>query len=173
MKAEPGPRIAVLGLGNLMRTDDGVGVHAIQRLAESKELPPGIEVIEGGTMGLDLLPRLEGLTHLLAIDAVDFGAPPGTLSRFADEDLATLPVAKSVHLLGFSDLISALRLLERAPRVIVLLGMQPKSTGWGITLSPAVATALDRLLDAALSEIAGWLEAEPAEPAICRDANHI
>jgi hydrogenase maturation protease len=173
MSLAAGPEIAVLGLGNLMRTDDGAGVHAIQRLLGSGRLPPGVEVIEGGTLGLDLLPRLEGVSHLLAIDAVEFGAPPGTLARFANEDLQALPAGKSVHLLGFSDLLNGLHLLGRAPREIVLLGVQPKSTYWGITLSPQVAAALDKLIDAALFEIARWLRAEPAELALSRDANHI
>ena len=158
MNLEVSSTIGVLGLGNLMHTDDGVGVHAIRRLAESGRIPSGIEAIEGGTLGLHLLPRIETLTHLLAIDAVDCGAPPGTLSRYTSEELLTLPAAKSVHLLGFTDLLSALRLLGRAPSEVVLLGVQPESTEWGVALSPAVAAVLDNLLEAVLSEIAGWLQ---------------
>lgn len=161
------PRIAVLGLGNLMRTDDGVGVHAIRKLIDNRSMPPGVEVIEGGTLGLDLLPRVEELTHLLAIDAVDFGAPPGALSLFANQGLLTLPVGKSAHLLGFSDLLGALRLLGREPREVVLLGVQPQSTEWGVTLTPMVAAAFDDLLEAALSKLTGWLQPEPARPAPC------
>ncbi|MBV8116165.1 MAG: HyaD/HybD family hydrogenase maturation endopeptidase [Silvibacterium sp.] len=172
MKTEARPEIAVLGLGNLMRTDDGVGVHAIRILLASGRLPPGVEAIEGGTLGLDLLPRLEGPTHLLAIDAVDFGAPPGALSRFAGQELLNLPAGKSVHLLGFSDLLNALYLLGRAPREVVLLGVQPESTGWSVTLSHPVAAVLDDLLATALAEIHGWLEGAPAGMALSGDANH-
>ena len=173
MNMDVNPKIAVLGLGNLMRTDDGVGVHTIRRLAESGRVSPGIEVIEGGTLGLDLLPRIEGMTHVLAIDAVEFGAPPGTLCRFANRELSALPTGKSVHLLGFSDLVSALRLLGEAPSEVVLLGVQPESTDWGVTLSPAVAAALNDLVEAALFEIGEWLESETAGPPLYRDANHI
>ena len=109
-------------------------------------------------MGLDLLPRIEGLSHLLTIDAVEFGALPGSLCRFANEEVAALPTAKSVHLMGFSDVLGALRLLGRGPREVVLLGLQPESTFWGVTLSPKVAAALDDLLEVALAEIAGWLQ---------------
>lgn len=172
MNLEASPKIAILGLGNLLLTDDGVGVHAVRRLADSGRVPHGIEVIEGGTMGLDLLPRIEGLSHLLAIDAVEFGAPPGTLFRFANEDLATVPTGKSVHLLGFSDLLGALRLLGCGPREVVLLGLQPESTVWGVTLSPKVAAALDDLLEAALSEVARWLDTAPARLTLYRDAYH-
>lgn len=154
------PRVAVLGLGNVLRSDDGVGVHAIRKLIENRSVPLGVEVIEGGTLGLDLLPRLEKFTHLLVIDALDFGARPGVLSRLANQDLLTLPVGKSAHLLGFSDLLAALRLLGRVPREVVLLGVQPESTDWGIMLSASVAAAIDYLLDAALSEITLWLDAD-------------
>jgi len=149
--------IAVLGLGNLLRSDDGVGIHAIRRLEEDGRVPPGIEVIEGGTLGLDLLPRLQGITHLLVLDAVDTRSNAGTRSRFADAELDHLPVGKSVHLLGFADLLGSLRLLEQAPAKVVLLGVQPESTEWGVALSPAVNASLDPLLDAALAQISDWV----------------
>ena len=155
-------RIALLGLGNLLRTDDGVGVHAIRKLIDDRSVPPGVEVIEGGTLGLDLLPRVEELTHLLVIDAVDVGARPGALTRFANHDILALPVGKSSHLLGFSDLLAALRLLGREPHEVVLLGVQPQSTEWGVTLTPTVAAAFDDLLEAALSSLNGWLQLAPA-----------
>jgi hydrogenase maturation protease len=156
MSVEARPEIVVLGLGNLMRTDDGVGIHAVRRLAESGRLPSGVRVIEGGTLGLDLLPHIEGTTNLLAIDAVEHGMPPGSLSRFANKELSTLPTGSSAHLLGFSDLISALRLLGAAPRDVVLLGVQPQSTDWGIKLSPCVSAGLVDLLEVSLSVVAGW-----------------
>lgn len=160
MTEEASSGIAVLGLGNLMRSDDGVGVHAIRRLLESGRLSSGVEVIDGGTLGLDLLPRIEGVSRLLTIDAVEFKAPPGTVRRFLAGDLARLPIGKSVHLLGLTDLLSALRLLGHAPSEVVLLGIQPESTEWGIGLSPSVAGAFDDLIGAALAEIAGWLQPE-------------
>lgn len=157
---DPQANIAVLGLGNLMHADDGVGIHAMRRLLESGRLPPKIQAIEGGTLGLDLLPRLEGMTHLLALDAVDIGAAPGTLSRFTNQDLSTLRTAKSVHLLGFSDVLNALRLLGQAPDEVVLLGIQPESTDWAVELSPSVFAAVDSLLEATFSQIACWTEHE-------------
>jgi hydrogenase maturation protease len=150
----------VLGLGNPIRTDDGVGVHAIRKLAAEKLLPPDVRIIEGGTLGLDLLPCLRGVTHLLAMDAVDTGTAPGTLSRFADEELANLPMGKSVHLLGFADLLGAMNLLDSAPRAVVLLGLQPKSTYWGTTLSPEVEAKLRDIIEAVRSEISNWMVRE-------------
>lgn len=157
------PRIAVLGLGNLMRADDALGMLAVQRLRMDPRLPPSVLLIEGGTLGLDLLHPLEGITHLLALDAIESGVPPGTLLRFAGTDVDLLPIGKSVHLLGFSDLIGALRLTGSAPREIVVLGLQPQVIGWSTELTVAVAAALPDLIDAALDQIAAW--SEDASPA--------
>lgn len=150
------PRIAVVGLGNLMRTDDAVGMIAVDRLRLDFQLPAGVILIEGGTLGLDLLHPLTGVTHLLALDAIDAGAAPGTLLRFAGDEIANLPASKSVHLLGFSDLIGALRLTGEAPREIVVLGVQPETIAWGTRLTDTVHTALSGLIDAALRQVAEW-----------------
>jgi len=150
--------IAVLGLGNLLRTDDGGGIHAIRRLQGDSRLPEEIELIEGGTMGLSLLPPIQGITHLLVLDAVDAGVGAGTLLRFANRDIDRLPLAKSVHLLGFADLLDSLRLLGQAPAEVILIGVQPGSTDWGVTLSPAVEVTLGQLVEAAFFQIAAWLE---------------
>jgi len=134
-------RIALLGLGNLMRTDDAVGMLTLQTLAGSNLLPPEVRVIEGGTLGLDLLDSLRGISHLLVLDAVDTGIAPGTLLRFEGQQVDDLPVSKSVHLLGLSDLMGALRLIDAAPEKVVLLGVQPASTDWGTVLTPEVEPA--------------------------------
>lgn len=161
------PRIAVLGLGNLMRADDALGMLAIQHLRSDPRLPPSVLLVEGGTLGLDLLHPLEGVTHLLAIDAIESGVPPGTLLRFAGTDVDLLPIGKSVHLLGFSDLIGALRLTGSAPLEIVVLGIQPQVIGWSTEVTSAVAAALPELLEAALDQIAAWSEIALSPPAAC------
>lgn len=149
-------QIRVLGLGNLMRTDDAVGMLAARRLAEETRFPREIEVIEGGTLGLDLLHALYGISHLLVLDAVDTGAAPGTLIKFVGEELANLPTSKSVHLLGLADLINVLRLMEAPPMDIILLGVQPESTDWGTALTPTVEVAQKDLVEAALRQITRW-----------------
>ena len=167
-------RIAVLGLGNLMRTDDAVGMLATERLRRDFRLPPEVAIVEGGTLGLDLLYPLEGVTHLLALDAVETGAPPGTLLRFEDDAIRGLPIAKSVHLLGFADLLDAMRLIGSAPRKIVVLGVQPEIVGWGTALSKAAAAALPRLVEAAAAQVTAWhaerTEPEAPLPLCCKDA---
>lgn len=151
-------RIAVLGLGNLMRADDAVGMLAIQRLRIDPRLPASVLLIEGGTLGLDLLYPLDGVTHLLALDAIESGAAPGTLLRFAGSDIDLLPVAKSVHLLGFSDLLGALRLIDSAPREVVVLGVQPQVIGWSTVLTACVDAVLPELCNAAIQQIEEWTQ---------------
>ena len=163
-------RIGLLGLGNLMRTDDAVGMLTLRSLAEDLRLPPEVLVIEGGALGLDLLDSLRDVSHLLAIDAVDTGVAPGTLVRFEGDELASLPVSKSVHLLGFSDLMGVLRLIGAAPTKVVLLGVQPESTDWGTVLTPAVEAAQKSLVEAALRQIQSWLQEVSAvmpSPVLC------
>jgi hydrogenase maturation protease len=149
-------KIAVLGLGNLMRTDDAVGMIVVQLIRADKRFPTDLRLIEGGTLGLDLLEDLRGISHVLAIDAVDTGAASGTLSKFCGPDLADLPIGKSAHLLGFSDLMNVLLLMNAAPREIVLLGVQPESTDWGTELTSAVGAAQGPLIEEALRQIEGW-----------------
>jgi hydrogenase maturation protease len=150
--------VRVLGLGNLMRTDDALGMLASRKLAEDVRFPQEIEVIEGGTLGLDLLHAVHGISHLLVMDAVDTGATPGTLMKFSGEELVGLPTSKSVHLLGLADLMDVLRLMEASPTEVVLLGVQPESTDWGTDLTPAVEAAQGALVEAALKQVTEWKE---------------
>src|SRR5579862_3629010 len=101
----------VLGLGNLVHADDGLGVHAIQRLTEDSRVPPGVVLMDGGTQGLGLLPHISTFERLLVLDAIDVGVPPGTLARLEGAALKNMPGKPSVHQLGFADLLAALELL--------------------------------------------------------------
>jgi len=150
-------RIIVLGLGNLIRSDDGVGIHAIHELFRDSRIPENVELLDGGTLGLQLLPAIEDATHVLAIDAINTGADPGTIVRFDISEIEPLPGTPSVHQIGFSDLLAALRLLEKFPEQMVLLGVQPEETGWGEKLSGVVQAALPALIEVALDELHKWI----------------
>jgi hydrogenase maturation protease len=150
------PRIAVLGLGNLMRADDAVGMLALQRLRADPRFPDSVPLIEGGTLGLDLIYPLDGFTHLLALDAIDAGVRPGTVLRYSGDAIADLPISKSVHLLGFSDLIGSMRLMGNAPVELVVLGVQPKTIGWSTELTAPVQAALDLLIERVIDQIGQW-----------------
>ncbi len=150
-------RLVVLGLGNLIRSDDGVGVHAVRLLAQDPRFPSHVQVVEGGTLGLALLPAIEDASCLLALDAVNTGTVPGTVMRFEMSELKPLPGSPSVHQLAFADLLEALRWMDKTPRKIVLFGVQPAQTGWGTTLSQEVEAALPQLIRAALEELELWM----------------
>jgi hydrogenase maturation protease len=148
--------VAVLGLGNLVHTDDGVGVHAIHHLQRDPRVTLGVVLLDGGTQGLSLLPHISGFPRLLVIDAVDVGERPGTLVRFEGKALDGLPGKASVHQLGFADLMVALKLLGESPQEVVVMGVQPLSTEWSTELTVPVREALPALLDAVIGQLEIW-----------------
>jgi hydrogenase maturation protease len=146
----------VLGLGNLVHSDDGLGVHAVQDLQQDPRVPRDVVLMDGGTQGLALLPHISAFQRLLVIDALDVGEPPGTLVRVEGKALQNLPGKASVHQLGFADLMVALELLGESPEEIVLFGVQPLSIDWGTELTAPVREALDRLPDLVIEQLARW-----------------
>lgn len=152
------PGTLVIGLGNLVHSDDGVGVHAIHRLQTDPRVPPEVSLIDGGTQGLSLIPHISGFPRLLVIDAVDVGEEPGTVIRMDGQALDGLRGKPTVHQLGFADLMIALKLLGDPPEEVVVLGVQPLSTDWSAELTPPVQAALDRLPDLVLAQLEAWSE---------------
>ena len=157
--AAPGdaPRgVLILGLGNILLGDEGLGVRAAERLAELYELPEGVDVVDGGTTGFDLIEVLADRDRVIVLDAVDDDAGPGALVRL---DQSAIPVGwttkQSHHQLGLGDVLAALTLLDLAPHAITVLGLVPVDLELGLALSPAVAAQLDTLVDAAVAELGG------------------
>ena len=147
----------VLGLGNILLSDEGLGVRVVERLRKSYRFPPEIRVMDGGTLGLDLLSYLEGVDQLLVIDALEMGEEPGTITRLVgDEVPASLSVKISPHQMGLADLLAAARLQGLYPQEVVLLGIQPGSIDTGLDLSPPVEAQVDRVIDEIVMELKGW-----------------
>ena len=149
-------RTLVLGLGNLVHSDDGVGVHAIERLQHDSRVPAATVLMDGGTHGLGLLPHVSGYQRLLVIDAVDVGEAPGTIVRLEGDALRNLPGKPSVHQLGFADMLVALNLLGGAPEEVVVIGVQPQSTEWSVELTPCVCKSLDELTTLVIEQLQVW-----------------
>ena len=149
-------RTVVVGIGNLIRTDDGLGVHAIERLRRDLRVPTGVTLIDGGTQGIELISDISDSTHLLLLDAIHVGEPPGTLIRMVNEELRGLPCAASVHQVGLADLLATLPLVSEIQREIVLLGAEPASTDWGTELTVPVQAAFGSLIDAAVEQLLLW-----------------
>ena len=146
----------VLGIGNVVHSDDGAGVHAAKCLRESKEQFEGTTVMEGGTLGLELLPYLQSASRVLLLDAIDVGATPGTIVCLRGDAITGLKGNWNVHQLGVADLLSALRLVREEQPEVVILGLQPSTTDWGTELSAEVEAAMPGLVEAAMNELRLW-----------------
>jgi hydrogenase maturation protease len=151
----------VLGLGNILLGDEGVGVRVAERLLARYAFPPDVKVLDGGTLGLDLMPYVEAADHLLVIDALNVGAAPGELARLEGEEIpAFLSIKISPHQMGLADLLSVARLTGAYPRDVVLWGVQPAVIDVGLDLSPVVDLQVDALADKVVEEMRRW-GAEP------------
>ena len=147
------PKDLILGVGNLLLSDEGLGIHAVRRLLELKILPEEVEIVDGGTAGLALMVYLEGVNHLVIIDAVETGGPPGTIVRLAGDRIPAYMALKiSPHEITLPDFLAAAKLRDLYPNDVVVWGMQPGSLEVGIDLSPVVAEHLDELVDNVIAE---------------------
>jgi hydrogenase maturation protease len=152
----------VIGVGNTILSDEGVGVHAARLLQGDPRLPAGVTILDGGTIGLELIPYASDASRVLLLDAMNSGKAPGTLARMTGRDLLDTTGGWSAHQLGVADLIAALFLVSTSPQDIVVLGVQPANTDWGTSLSPEVEAALVPLVDAALAQLELWKESRGA-----------
>jgi hydrogenase maturation protease len=167
-----GPAVAVIGIGNVLLSDDGFGVHAIARLRERYTVRREVELVEGGTAGLLLLPHLACTRRAILVDALDCGAAPGTVVRMDRVDQAdAFSTGMTAHDVGLRDLLGAARLTGAWPEKLLLYGVQPRSTAVGVDLTPPVAAALDPVVDRVAAEISAWAGTEPLESE-CNSAPH-
>jgi hydrogenase maturation protease len=158
--------LLVLGLGNVLLEDDGVGGAAISLLLDRFEPPPDVRVFDGGTLGLSLLPYLEKSDTLILVDAVRADGAPGTLVRLDGDDVAPAVATRlSPHQVGVADLLDGARWLECYPARVVLLGLIPGSMELSLGLSRLVRAALPELVDLIVDEAAQLGFAfEPRDP---------
>jgi len=149
-------RTLVLGLGNILLRDEGVGVRVVEALAERYVLPAGVEVVDGGTAGMDLLDTLAGCDHLLICDAVRTGGPPGSVVKLAGDQIPALFQTRcSPHQVGLSDLLATLTLTGEAPATLTLIGIVPADLRLGLELSPAVAGVVGPAVECLAAELRG------------------
>jgi hydrogenase maturation protease len=150
-------KITLIGLGNILMQDEGVGVQAVRALEEGWELPPELQVVDGGTSGLDLLPYIEGRDLVLFVDAVNFGRDPGYIGVLENQEVPALFATKdSLHHLGLMDVLAAAQLLDISPREVCLIGIQPQSLDLGLELSPLLQGKLELLLHQIIAKLQAW-----------------
>lgn len=150
-------RSLVLGLGNLLLSDEGFGIHAARRLEELYELPDDLDVVDGGTLGLGLLPLLEDADRILVIDAVDVGKPPGSVVRIGwNEAPRALQLKISPHQETLSDALALLEFRSGRPGEFELVGVQPESLEMGLELTASVQRSLDLIVEEVVSILRRW-----------------
>jgi hydrogenase maturation protease len=151
------PQTLVLGLGNILLGDEGVGIRVVERLQQLYNLPDEVQVLDGGTLGLELLPFVEDADRLLVVDALELGAEPGTVARLEGHEVpAFLGVKVSPHQVGLADLMAVTRLRGHFPERLVLWGVQPEVIAVGVELSPVVAAQVDLLVEKTVAELTEW-----------------
>ncbi len=157
-------KVLVMGVGNTLMQDDGVGIHVIEALADDPERHPALQVVDGGTIGLALLPDLEDADAVIVVDASELDAAPGTLAVFhgreIDEQLSGK--RRTVHEVALLDLFAAAGIRGRLPERRALVAIQPGCTDWGTGGTPPVQAAVPRAC-AVIADLArAWCDAEAA-----------
>jgi hydrogenase maturation protease len=150
-------KITVLGIGNLLNSDEGVGVHAVRAMQTDAQRAPDVEFLDGGTLGLNLLVPVEEATHLLILDAVDAGRPPGAVVELTKEHIPLFTGVKmSQHQVTFQEVLGLAHIRGKLPEHLHLIGVQPVSLEIGTDLSSQVAAVLPHLIERAWAVLAAW-----------------
>jgi len=147
--------LLILGLGNVLFGDDGLGVIAVASLKERYEIPDGVCALDGGTLGLSLLPLLQQSRRALLVDAIRCpGVAPGSLVRLDGAEVG--PAARerlSPHQVGVADLLDSAQLLGGNPAEVTLLGLVPEMMEWSVGRSRAVGDGMESLIEAIVHEV--------------------
>jgi hydrogenase maturation protease len=147
-------KVLILGIGNLILKDEGIGVHVVRALQE-KKLPPELDIVDGGTATMDLLSVIYESDRIIVIDALKAGGKPGTIYRCLPEDLMETPERPlSLHQLGLLDVLGMSRRLG-ANASVVIIGVEPKEISWGLELTEELQAAVPRLIEAVVKELRG------------------
>ena len=149
--------VTILGLGNILMRDEGIGVYTANLLKNKFVFDPEIQIIDGGTTGTDLLPYFEHSEKILIIDAVNFEKSPGFIEIIENDDiLATITSKISLHHLGLSDVLSLIKLLDIRPSQICLVGIQPFSMELGLDVSDELKECINNITDTVLFKLNEW-----------------
>lgn len=155
----PARRVVVLGVGNLLWADEGFGVRCVEALGAAWELPPDVEVMDGGTLGLALVPELVDATHVLLFDAVAHRGEPGTLIVARDDEVPALVGGNkmSLHQVGVNDILASLELLGHKPGNFTVVGIKPvQLADYGGSLTEPVRSQLPAALQLGIEELRRW-----------------
>jgi hydrogenase maturation protease len=157
VRPEGRDRAIVLGLGNILNRDEGVGVHLLEILRRRLDDARSLEILDGGVLGMALLPLVESADSLLVLDAVDARREAGAIVELAGDEIPLYSSLKmSWHQVTFQEVLQLAQARGRLPRRLHLVGAQPADISTGLGLSPAVAAALPELVDRAVNVLSSW-----------------
>ncbi len=161
MTASGARKVLVMGIGNTLLQDDGVGIHITELFKSNQQADSNVEVVDGGTIGLSLLPDIEDADAVVIVDASEIGERPGTMRIFRNQEIDRQLSGKkrSVHEVALYDLFSAAAIRGRSPEERALIAIQPASTEWGLEPTPEVKAAIPAACDALTSLTRGWQDA--------------
>lgn len=147
------PNILILGIGNILMSDEGVGIKVIEKLEQDYSLPPNITLLDGGTAGYTLLDIMKDYEKIIIIDAVLGGKEPGTIYRLTANDIMTKPELKlSGHQIDLSEVVALAQKLRELPELL-LFGVEPASMDYSTEIGPEVSGVMDRLIETILDEL--------------------
>lgn len=139
--------VVVLGAGNTLMRDEGVGVHVIERLLAEYDFPPEVEVLDAGTSSMEMLEDLENLDALIIVDAVYAHQPVGEVIKLVDDDFKAFFRRKlSPHQIGLADVLASLEFMDRAPKRMVVIGVKPVELELSMELTPQVMAQVPKLM---------------------------
>ncbi len=148
-------RVLVIGVGNQLMGDDGLGLAALEQLQADWQWPPGVEFLDGGGWGISLLPAIEDAEEVILVDAIEAHREPGELVVLEGDELPRMfDFRISPHHIGIQDVLALLEFRGSRPSQLIAIGLQPARIEWGVGLSPEVAAAVPRLLKAVIARLA-------------------
>jgi len=149
--------VTILGLGNILLSDEGVGVHTVMEFEKRYEVPPYVEIVDGGAAGLDLIPFIEGRERVVMVDAVNFDREPGYIDLLENDQIPVRLTQKaSMHHLGLMDVLTIVRLSGNFPKDICIIGIQPQSLDLGLDMTPAIWDKQEALIERLVQKLLAW-----------------
>ncbi len=149
--------VTILGIGNVILRDEGFGVRVAEYLDKHYEFPESVQIVDGGTLGIELTQYVTGTEKLLVIDSINGGAEPGTTFRFHNDDVMEHFQDKlSAHEVGIQDVLGLLTVTGHKIPDVVVIGAQPYDVEAGVELSDGMMKLLPQMVEQALSELKNW-----------------
>ncbi|MEG6585855.1 HyaD/HybD family hydrogenase maturation endopeptidase [Dendrosporobacter sp. 1207_IL3150] len=150
-------KITILGIGNILLKDEGFGVRVIEEMQKTYNFSESIQVLDGGTLGMELLKFLTDTDKLIIVDAVSGTQPAGFIYEFSNEEVKAYFTEKvSMHELGIQDVLSALEIISKPIKEVVVIGTQPLIMDVGLELSPVAASAVEPVIERIINKLSYW-----------------